>query len=128
MFYRPMFLGVMLVIGTLCSNAQTGAAPANPAVRRNAVVQTPREDPVDVKIQQALRERDAIIRNLLERVQELENRLNVASVEAAPPSSAAPSTPSSSSSTTSESRLAAVVNNSTYDESALNTKSSNAIL
>jgi hypothetical protein len=33
-------------------------------------------DPVDVKLQDALRERDAIIRNLLERVQELEWRAN----------------------------------------------------
>ena len=34
------------------------------------------KDPVDVKLQDALRERDAIIRNLLERVSELEWRVN----------------------------------------------------
>jgi hypothetical protein len=33
-------------------------------------------DPIDIKLQEALRERDAIIRNLLERVSELEWRLN----------------------------------------------------
>src|SRR5215469_9008866 len=36
----------------------------------------PSRDPVDIKVQEALRERDAIIRNLLERVQELEWRVN----------------------------------------------------
>src|ERR1700733_14654363 len=34
------------------------------------------KDPVDLKLQEALRERDAIIRNLLERVSELEWRVN----------------------------------------------------
>src|SRR3984885_5640317 len=34
------------------------------------------KDPVDLKLQEALRERDAIIRNLLERVDELEWRVN----------------------------------------------------
>ncbi len=34
------------------------------------------KDPVDIKMQEALRERDAIIRNLLERVSELEWRVN----------------------------------------------------
>jgi len=34
------------------------------------------KDPVDLKLQEALRERDAIIRNLLERVNELEWRVN----------------------------------------------------
>jgi hypothetical protein len=38
--------------------------------------QTQVKDPIDVKLQEALRERDAIIRNLLERVSELEWRLN----------------------------------------------------
>jgi hypothetical protein len=39
-------------------------------------VQAPSKDPVDLKLQEALRERDAIIRNLLERVDELEWRVN----------------------------------------------------
>ena len=34
------------------------------------------KDPTDLKLQEALRERDAIIRNLLERVSELEWRVN----------------------------------------------------
>jgi hypothetical protein len=38
--------------------------------------QTQSKDPIDVKLQDALRERDAIIRNLLERVNELEWRVN----------------------------------------------------
>src|SRR5580658_4473776 len=47
--------------------ASTGGAPQG---------QTQTKDAVDLKLQDALRERDAIIRNLLERVSELEWRVN----------------------------------------------------
>ncbi|HWW96734.1 MAG TPA: hypothetical protein VNY74_03515 [Edaphobacter sp.] len=57
----------MLVFGG-AMEAQT--APAAGAAQAQG------KDPVDVKLQEALRERDAIIRNLLERVNELEWRVN----------------------------------------------------
>jgi hypothetical protein len=59
---------LVLFLGTGSITAQTAAAAA-PA-------QAQSRDPIDVKLQEALRERDAIIRNLLERVSELEWRLN----------------------------------------------------
>jgi hypothetical protein len=61
----------MLLMCVATMKAQT--APAAGAAQ--AQVQAQR-DPIDVKLQDALRERDAIIRNLLERVSELEWRLN----------------------------------------------------
>src|SRR5260370_17935595 len=68
--FRQRFLGSVLIVfvfgGAL--EAQT-APPAGPA-------QAQAKDPVDLKLQEALRERDAIIRNLLERVSELEWRVN----------------------------------------------------
>jgi hypothetical protein len=67
---RHGFLGSVLVLFMFggATQAQTPAAGA-------ANAQPPR-DPVDLKLQEALRERDAIIRNLLERVNELEWRVN----------------------------------------------------
>jgi Putative MetA-pathway of phenol degradation len=50
-----------------------GAMKAQTAPAAQAQAQ---KDPVDLKLQEALRERDAIIRNLLERVSELEWRMN----------------------------------------------------
>jgi hypothetical protein len=58
---------LLLVLGG-AMEAQT--APAAGAAQAQA------KDPVDLKLQEALRERDAIIRNLLERVNELEWRVN----------------------------------------------------
>ncbi|HEX3966657.1 MAG TPA: hypothetical protein VHW70_01705 [Edaphobacter sp.] len=59
----------MLVCGGAAEAQQaTGAKPAQ--------AQASSRDSVDVKLQEALRERDAIIRNLLERVDELEWRVN----------------------------------------------------
>ena len=43
--------------------------------RKGGVPQVQVKDPVDLKLREALRERDAIIRNLLERVNELEWRV-----------------------------------------------------
>jgi hypothetical protein len=69
---------VMLVcVGPVAAQtAQTAQqAPAAGAAARGQQQQQ-RRDPTDVKLQDALRERDAIIRNLLERVSELEWRVN----------------------------------------------------
>ena len=52
-----------------------GAMEAQTAPAAGAA-QTQVKDPIDLKLQEALRERDAIIRNLLERVNELEWRVN----------------------------------------------------
>jgi hypothetical protein len=58
---------MLLVLGGAMEAQKTPAAG-------NAQAQA--KDPVDLKLQEALRERDAIIRNLLERVNELEWRVN----------------------------------------------------
>jgi hypothetical protein len=114
--FRPFILGaVLLAAGSLAAQTvSASAAPANPAqqgAQRTPQLRTVQPDPVDAKIEQALRERDAIIRNLLERVQELENRLNASTVAASGPATArtviAPPPASS---------LATTVNNATYDE------------
>lgn len=117
--YRWPFVvsGVLLIAATL--GAQTETATATPAPQtpaQSAQVRSGSPDVVDVKIQQALRERDAIIRNLLERVQELESRLNSVSGASSgltghgPVPSAVAVAPAPTSS------LAATVNNVTYDE------------
>src|SRR5215469_12759928 len=67
----------VLLIASLCTVpavAQTTTTVASNSAPAQA--QQPSRDPVDIKLQEALRERDAIIRNLLERVQELEWRVN----------------------------------------------------
>ena len=58
---------MVLVLGG-AMEAQT--APAAGATQAQS------KDPIDLKLQEALRERDAIIRNLLERVNELERKIN----------------------------------------------------
>jgi len=68
MLLRRMIQGSILLL--LC----VGSVGAQVAVTGTAP--PPSKDPIDIKVQEALRERDAIIRNLLERVQELEWRLN----------------------------------------------------
>jgi hypothetical protein len=108
---------VLLAAGSLGAqtiSASAAPAPADPAQQvgqRTPQLKTVQPDPVDAKIEQALRERDAIIRNLLERVQELETRLNAPSVAASGRAVAgttiAPPPPNS---------LATTVNNATYDE------------
>ena len=82
MFLRPFAVGIVL-LSTVSLNAQTQSASATPPppsptaqTDQPAPLRSAQADVVDAKIQQALRERDAIIRNLLERVQELETRLN----------------------------------------------------
>lgn len=104
---------VLLGCLSLSLSAQTPGASAPGLQPRQQAA--PANSPIDPRIEQALRERDAIIRNLLERVQQLEDRLNAAGVSSNAKALAAPSketgTPAPSSS-----RVAAVVNNATYDE------------
>jgi hypothetical protein len=119
MFLRPFAVGIVLLFAAGLSaqtqSAGTTASPPEPAAQADHPTQlkSAQQDVVDAKIQQALRERDAIIRNLLERVQELETRLNAGNsgltghgpVPAAVAASPAPT-----------SSLASTVNNATYDD------------
>lgn len=116
--FRPFILGSVLLaassLGAQTISASAAPAPADPAqqgVQRTPQLKSVQPDPVDAKIEQALRERDAIIRNLLERVQELENRLNASTVAASAHAAAGTviAAPPASS-------LATTVNNATYDE------------
>jgi hypothetical protein len=68
----------LVCVGSLAAQATQTAqpAPAAGAARGQQQPQQQRKDPTDAKLQDALRERDAIIRNLLERVSELEWRVN----------------------------------------------------
>jgi hypothetical protein len=70
---RRILLGVTLVLSVSCGVMK--AQPTSPG-GGGAQAQAQSKDAVDVKLQDALRERDAIIRNLLERVSELEWRVN----------------------------------------------------
>jgi hypothetical protein len=118
MLRKILFLGSIVWFASLSVSAQTSAAPAsNPPVQRHQLTGTAAREPLDPRIEQALRERDAIIRNLLERVQQLEDRLNAMNASSSTPARvariadtadtvAAPAT----------SRVEAVVNNATYDE------------
>jgi len=65
----------ILIQGSLMLLVSVGAMKAQTATAAGAAQAQPK-DAIDVKLQDALRERDAIIRNLLERVSELERRLN----------------------------------------------------
>ena len=119
MFLRPFAVGIVLLLAVSLNaqtqSASTTSAPPDPAAQADhpTPLRSAQQDAIDAKIQQALRERDAIIRNLLERVQELETRLNATNsgltghgpVPAAVAASPAPT-----------SSLAATVNNATYDD------------
>lgn len=120
MSLRPFVMGTILLLAAGLS-AQTQSATPNPATsnptgqtEHPTQLRSAQADVVDIKIQQALRERDAIIRNLLERVQELESRLNAANMTGltghGPVPSAVAVQPAPMSS------LATTVNQSTYDE------------
>jgi hypothetical protein len=67
---RQRFLGSVLIVLVFGGAMEAQTAPAAGAAPAQV------KDPVDLKLQEALRERDAIIRNLLERVNELEWRVN----------------------------------------------------
>jgi hypothetical protein len=93
---------LMLLMISAPIAAQTAATGTTQA-------QAQTKDPIDVKLQEALRERDAIIRNLLERVTELEWRLNGGFTS--PPKDEKPTlTPASMSRA-----VTSVVSTSTYD-------------
>ncbi len=113
-----LLIAILAVTGTLAAQTETassGVALADPSAQtaQHAVQsRAPQPDIVDIRIQLALRERDAIIRNLLERVEELESRLDtgnaaVAGHSATAASPAPPPVPASA--------LAAVTR-ATYDE------------
>jgi hypothetical protein len=96
---------MFLLVGPMQGQTQTATTSAAPAQ-----AQAQSKDQIDLKLQEALRQRDAIIRNLLERVSELERRLGVDSntskaSEVQPSVSPHPTTPA----------IAAAVTNSTYD-------------
>lgn len=115
---KPLLLGSVIFLGALSVSAQTAATPAAnaPAQRQVATTAPPREPPpLDPRIDQALRERDAIIRNLLERVQQLEDRLNAVGAPS-PSTTRAMARISEITPSPAVSRVAAVVNNATYDE------------
>src|ERR1035441_1473237 len=67
---RRVLLGSVLTLLVLIGSMEAQQTPATGNAQPQA------KDPVDVKLQEALRERDAIIRNLLERVSELERKVN----------------------------------------------------
>jgi hypothetical protein len=69
---RRRLLGGILTLLVWGGAMEAQTAPA----ARPTQTQTQTNNSVDVKLQEALRERDAIIRNLLERVDELEWRVN----------------------------------------------------
>jgi len=92
---------LMLVVSVGAMKAQTATA---------AGAQAQPKDAIDVKLQDALRERDAIIRNLLERVSELERKLNIGDATPSKTEGDRVPTPSSVSSA-----VTSVVSTSTYD-------------
>jgi hypothetical protein len=69
--FLPNLLMVLACGGAVAAQTAPATKPAAPPTGA-----TQAKDPIDIKLQEALRERDAIIRNLLERVSELEWRLN----------------------------------------------------
>ncbi len=114
MLGRGLLGCLVFLVGTPGLSAQAINTPAKSQPQPSLIVPAARMDPVDVKIQDALRERDAIIRNLLERVQELEKRLNAGNVEVA---HAGTSTKAAAVPVAAVKHVdAVVVNNSSYDE------------
>jgi hypothetical protein len=114
MLRQMLLLGSIICLGSLSLPAQTQTAPAsNAPTERRSLTGTPVRPPLDPRIDQALRERDAIIRNLLERVKQLEDRLNA---ETATSSAAKANLTRVSEPAPAVSRVEAVVNNATYDE------------
>ncbi|MEO8738024.1 MAG: transporter [Edaphobacter sp.] len=120
MLGRKLLLG-SIFFGAISLSAQTSVAPAsNAPAERQAASALPPGNTIDPRIEQALRERDAIIRNLLERVQQLEDRLNTTGTSSAAASHRTSTSIARAVDTTaaapSPSRVEAVVNNATYDE------------
>jgi hypothetical protein len=99
----------ILIQSSLMLVVSVGAVKAQTATAAGAAHAQPK-DAIDVKLQDALRERDAIIRNLLERVSELERRLNIGDATPSKTEGDRVPTPSSVSSAGTS-----VVSTSTYD-------------
>ena len=122
MRFHHYLAGFALFFGIHSMFAQSANGTSSSQAQPGLVVRPGAPDPVDIKIQDALRERDAIIRNLLERVQELENRLNTTETTAAARTTNAAArtttTPVATPTPVAAAvvREAAVVNNSAYDE------------
>jgi hypothetical protein len=77
MLRRRFLPGIVVLLAAAGSlPAQTTPTKGQPQTQEVAKATAPTKDPVDLKVQEALRERDAIISNLLERVNELEWRVN----------------------------------------------------
>lgn len=115
MLRQMLALGSILCCSALPVSAQSSSAPASnvTAPRRSFTSPSVRE-PLDPRIEQALRERDAIIRNLLERVQQLEDRLNAINASSGTPAHVARIAETTAA--PSSSKVEAIVNNATYDE------------
>jgi hypothetical protein len=112
---RFYLAGLILALGIQSLSAQTTNGTSNSQAKPALAPRAPAPDSVDVKIQEALRERDAISRNLLERVQELETRLNATENNTPIRTTTAPVTAVTPVAAAAV-REAAVVNNSAYDE------------
>jgi hypothetical protein len=107
---RRIWFGSSLLLLMFAGVMEAQTAPAA------GTAQTPSKDPIDIKLQDALRERDAIIRNLLERVSELEWRLNGGFTSPPRPDERPALTPASvSHAVTAVSPAVSTVTNSTYD-------------
>ena len=112
MSLRALQASIVFLFGVPSAFAQVAQTPTGASPQRSTNVQAQRADATDIKIQEALRERDAIIRNLLQRVQDLETRLTQSNVAASRASVSPPAVPAANIT----SKVVAVVTNSTYDE------------
>jgi len=111
MLLRRFLPGVALIaIGAGPLLAQTTPTKGQSQPQEVAKATTPGKDPTELKLQEALRERDAIIRNLLERMNELEWRVN-GGYTTPPRADERPTLPAASSSRV----INSVVSTSTYD-------------
>jgi hypothetical protein len=93
---------LMLLVSEGAMRAQTATAAA--------AAQAQPKEAIDVRLQDALRERDAIIRNLLERVSELERKVNIGNTTPSKAEENRVPAPSSL-----NSAVTSVVSTSTYD-------------
>jgi hypothetical protein len=111
MLLQRFLPGIVLVaVGAGPLLAQTTPTKGQSQSQEVAKATTPGKDPTDLKLQEALRERDAIIRNLLERMNELEWRVN-GGYTTPPRADERPTLPAASSSRV----INSVVSTSTYD-------------
>ncbi len=122
MLRRILLLGSIFFSCTATLSAQTSSAQTStvaavsPPPERHTLNGSAAREPLDPRVEQALRERDAIIRNLLERVQQLEDRLNVVNASSSTGARIARVAETTAAPAPAPSRVEAVVNNATYDE------------